>query len=62
MRNRRLVEIVVVLFLLLVFGCDNPTGTDISLDEEAIRDYILSNDDEVYKYDSNAWIFPYLVE
>jgi hypothetical protein len=43
MKNSRLAGFVVVLFLLLVFGCNNPTGTDVSLDEEAIQDYISSS-------------------
>jgi hypothetical protein len=43
MKKRKLLEVAVVIVFLLVLGCDNPTGADISLDEEAIQDYI-SND------------------
>jgi hypothetical protein len=49
MKSRRLVEIVVVIVLLLVFGCNNPTDAYISLDEEAIQDYI-SNDHDFAGY------------
>ncbi len=44
MRRRKLAGLVVVLVMLLVFGCENnPTGNDISRDEEAIQDYISNN-------------------
>lgn len=44
MRNRRLLSLLVVFVLILVIECENnPTGNDISMDEEAIEDYI-SND------------------
>jgi hypothetical protein len=44
MRRKKLVGLVVVFVMFFVFGCENnPAGNDISLDEEAIQDYI-SND------------------
>jgi hypothetical protein len=44
MRRSKLLCLLIVFVLILVFGCENnPTGTDISLDEEAIQDYISSD-------------------
>jgi hypothetical protein len=44
MRESKILCLVVVFVLMLVIGCgNNPTDIDISLDEEAIQDYI-SND------------------
>jgi hypothetical protein len=41
MRDKELLFLLVVFFLIFVVGCENnPTGSDISLDEEAIQDYI----------------------
>jgi hypothetical protein len=54
MRKRRFAGFIVVLLLLLVFGCNNnPTGTDISLDEEAIKDYILNNDEGFFSFEAH---------
>jgi hypothetical protein len=50
MGRRKLGGLVVVFVMFLVFGCkNNPTGNDISLDEEAIQDYI-SNDLDFGEY------------
>jgi len=44
MRKIRLLSLALASVLLFVFGCNNnPTGNNISLDQEAIEDYI-SND------------------
>jgi len=44
MRKRKLLCLLVVFVLMLFIACENnPTDNDISLDEEAIQDYISSN-------------------
>lgn len=54
MRDRELLFLLVVFFLIFVVGCENNlTGSDMSLDKEAIKDYILNNPDfaEYFTFD-----------
>ena len=50
MRKNNLLCLIAIFVLILVIGCENnPTGNDISLDEEAIQDFI-SNDSDFAGY------------
>ncbi len=52
MRMKKFAILTSVFVLLLIVGCkNNPTANDIALDEEAIQDYILGNQEGYFAYD-----------